>query len=1083
MTYKLFNYKRSLDKNQKKDGFTRGTYINDNNEIIKFRLNTKAYNKGIKQLNIKTKILKMQNVINRMKNEIKKERKPRKKTETKFNKIIKDNYIYANIIVTGIFKVSKTTIKRLININQYLNTSKYNVMTLDADIIKGCLIYGENFGAKFITYEKERIDKLTTRQINILLNQRMRKASNIDNIANLYNHSVDLNNKNKCCVLDILLTSYKKFYTNDSIMKKLNKITGFTKYEHYQQHGISCFDLITLCDMCKIGLYIYDVDANPIYIKLTQNTKKNLIIITHNNHMYLCKNKTLQRQRIKQANTEDHKYIFESKDDVKKSLLEKINNNECINYVNITKNYEISGFISNDVYYLMKDPNHDNINNILYKYGLLELNKNHQINTNNIFSTIEKLYLNQNIDYFLPIMFTIPPVHYSCENKYFNNNKHVIKIDKNKCYASACASLPYLITADYMLCDITKCNNDVVLIDYHYYLITPHVTQKNNLWFVLIDEKSNIYNGLYIRMLRKNNISFDIIEEMRTEKIANHYTQLFIDMFTDTSKFSKEELKILKLGYCVQFEKENRSINYKDKIQYNNINSSVTNDGYDIKLSDTVNINYSIIEKINVDFKNRKLINNQIKTQSRETLYNKIIELNLELNDIIEINTDSITFYYNKNKHIYNTNEYNNNKFYGWKEESEDIMDNEFKITYKKNNISESLEIATLQTQIMNIKNSTLNIGYAGSGKSYLIEEEIKKNKLHQIITPNHYLNSAYKNKILNSNVIQYYIYNDKKLLDIDKSTIIYIDEIGLYDKASWEVIIKLILLNYTVKAYGDFHQISPWDSKDGTGYDKKHFINTMFYNVNILNNNARNTFSKSYYNSLIQSNDKETLYKEILKYSESDYTKAKLIISYYKQTCIYYNEIMLLHLYGNSDKFTNIGEKMICVTNELRTIDIYNNSILYIEKLDNEYTYIKHLNDDKIYKLKHSQIKANFKNAYCLNINKIQGQSIDSYYFADIKDYHHMIQENDKKQLCKNMINSKIAYTIISRLTKPYEQVKKHWENNNFDDATDMNKKYIQDIYKRDIQNIKIRYNGDIKNDNNYNNDENNDTWDDMFN
>ena len=58
----------------------------------------------------------------------------------------------------------------------------------------------------------------------------------------------------------------------------------------------------------------------------------------------------------------------------------------------------------------------------------------------------------------------------------------------------------------------------------------------------------------------------------------------------------------------------------------------------------------------------------------------------------------------------------------------------------------------------------------------------------------------------------------------------------GLYDKMSWEIIIKLILLGYTVKTYGDYSQIAPWDSRTGEAYDKLHFINTMFHNVNILN-------------------------------------------------------------------------------------------------------------------------------------------------------------------------------------------------------------------------------------------------------
>jgi hypothetical protein len=1106
------NKKVVFDENQQ-GNMLRGYYIkklNDRNIKIRFAINKTKYKNYIKNKNV---ITRMKNEITRMKNEIYRQKKINIEIEKKYNDLIEDNKrdiiiknmiddiennkkfrdeidqkyndvmeeinIYANITVIGVFKVSKTIIRRNVNINQYLIKNKYNIMKLDNDIIRGCILYGENFGADFMYYENKQIDYFTQRQIALLLNQRMLKSTNIHNIANLYNHEIDLN-ENECCVLDVLIDNYKKYHTKKTIINKMNEITGFKSYRDYKKYGISSNDLIKFCQMCEIGLYIYDVNANLIYSRITQHQKKNLIIITHNNHMYVAKNKTLERQRIKKIKTEDIKYIYETKNDVKNALIEKIENNECVTYVNISKNSEILGFKCNDIYYLMKDVNFNNINNILNKYGLGELNKNHEINTNNIFSTIETLYLHTNINHFMPINYSMPPVHYTSEEKYFKKNKEVRKIDKNKCYASACAQLEYLIIADYMTCDINKCNNDVDIVDHYYYLITPNIKQENKLWFVLVDEKSNIYNGSYIKMLRKNNINFDIIEQMTTEKINNHYKKMFEDMFNDTTKFTKDELTILKLGYCVQFEKENRAINYKDKIVYNNINSKDTDTGFDIQLTKDITVNYSKIEKIDVEFKNRKLINNQIKTYARQSLYNKLIELKLELSDIIEMNTDSITFYYNENVHIYNANEYNKTDFYGWKTEENDIIDNQFKTTYKKNYITESLEIPTLYTQIMEIKNSQLNIGYAGSGKSYLIEREIEKNPLHQIITPNHFLNSGYKTKNLNSKVIQYYVYNPREILKIDKNTIIYIDEIGLYDKMGWQIIIKLILLNYNVKLYGDYSQISPWDSKNESAYDKKHFINTLFPNVKILNTNSRNFFTKSYYNSLIQSNDKEYLYNEIVKYQEKDYKKASLIVSYYKQTCDYYNELMLIHIYNNNKKYSNIGEKLICMTNDLKNIEIYNNSILYIDKIDDEHTYIKHLNDDKIFKLKHNQVKNNFKNAYCININKIQGQNLKSYYFANKKDYQHMIKTTDKNQICKDRINSKMAYTIISRISKPYEQVKPHWENNTFDDAPDMNQKYIQEIYKRDIQNIKIRYNGDIKNDNNT---DDNDTWDDMFN
>lgn len=48
-------------------------------------------------------------------------------------------------------------------------------------------------------------------------------------------------------------------------------------------------------------------------------------------------------------------------------------------------------------------------------------------------------------------------------------------------------------------------------------------------------------------------------------------------------------------------------------------------------------------------------------------------------------------------------------------------------------------------------------------------------------------------------------------------------------------------------------------------------------------------------------SSDEEYLYNEIVKHQEPDYKIAFLIVSYYKQTCDYNHELMLLHIYGKS--------------------------------------------------------------------------------------------------------------------------------------------------------------------------------------
>ena len=662
----------------------------------------------------------------------------------------------------------------------------------------------------------------------------------------------------------------------------------------------------------------------------------------------------------------------------------------------------------------------------------------------------------------MPVELKLNAVLYSNGIKYDNKNKTIRCIDKNKCYASSCAKLNYLIKCNYITDNIYKCNNDVDIIEHYFYLIKPHVKQYNELGYNILIEKSiNIYTGEYIKMLTLENIQFDILEYISTEKINdNHYKNMFEDLLVNY-QFTKEEMDILKLSYCMHFENMNKGIINENKQKYDNIYTydDKTEEGYNIKVCDDLYIKYHIEKNTNITLTNRKPINYQLKQQTRQDIYNKCKNMNIQFKDLIEINTDSIVYYTNNNIKI-NINQNNiNNSLYGWKDTTAAYIDKAYRV-FEPNTYSKITSL--FETSFKNNENNVLCVSYAGSGKSYHIMAEIdeqltKESEDYIILCPNHKLNSEYKNKNYNSVLIHHFEFNEQLIYKELKNKVIYIDEIGLYSKKQWMLIYKMSIITQC-KLYGDYNQMLSYDNQTEHAYNKL-WIKDL-YDIEYINKNSRNTFDKKYYNSLIKNTNKKELLAEIRKYQSGNYyDKDTQIITFYKKTCEYYNELMYNRLFPNSKyKFTNKGEKIICHSNELRKDEIYNNAQYYINKLkDNNTTEIINVDDSAlIHTLTNDQILKNFKHSYAININKIQGSSLSKYYFSDMKDYKHMIQDDDKYYNCYNALTGRMAYTIISRIKLNYNIVKEHWKNNVYDNDSDLNVLHFEGIIKDKVNDIK---------------------------
>ena len=202
------------------------------------------------------------------------------------------------------------------------------------------------------------------------------------------------------------------------------------------------------------------------------------------------------------------------------------------------------------------------------------------------------------------------------------------------------------------------------------------------------------------------------------------------------------------------------------------------------------------------------------------------------------------------------------------------------------------------------------------------------------------------------------------------------------------EIILKCLLLNKRVYAFGDYKQLKP------VGINKT--LNTenfkrLFKIRKTFETNYRNHFTKGYYDDIIEG--EVSPWSQVYKHSE-DWRFAEYIICYTNRQVANYNKKKMEYL--GMDLETN-GCRVICKSNDLD--GLMNNQIYTVEYYDDEDDeYV--LNDGTYVDGK--TFRKCFRPAYALTLYCIQGDSIESYHYA---------KEDNK------YINHRSAYTLVSRL------------------------------------------------------------------
>lgn len=579
-------------------------------------------------------------------------------------------------------------------------------------------------------------------------------------------------------------------------------------------------------------------------------------------------------------------------------------------------------------------------------------------------------------------------------------------LDKNKAYAWSLYCLDKLIKVDYRTCKIRKINNDcrsVIFNPYYLYVIRP---EKSN---PLLNQQKP-YAGNYLSICRDEfKMSFTVVEEIETTTVYNYYREI-IDIMKQTMDMRdfKESINVLIGTFEKKIEKKNRRIyvgTYTKEF-------AKSLSGYKKKVGNMI-----------VMFKNNKSysgINNmspiatQIKDDSRLVLYRKMLELKLKDEDIVQINTDSISFYGEIPNSIKKT--LNPDIFSGWKSVK-------FKEIGEVSPPHLNDDISFVDIPCANDKKRILNCNYAGCGKTYhiinnVVPELIKNNINYIVLTPSHKTRIEYLKKGYNCDVIQRAGF-EKSLLSADH---IIIDEFGFIDRNAHDILYLAYINNKSYECYGDFKQLLPVGVNEPL--DGAHYLKYMFSEVHYDFVNHRNNFTKEFYDKIIYCNEDDKFLVEVVnKYSSKNIEDAELIISFRKKTKDAYNSMMMTKL-GFKNMYEP-GVKISCITNDYfeKNNDIYNGNNYVVDSLresqdsivrraknkkiaprydltlrciddDNKLTVI----EDKYMRKLNSMFELN----YCNNIHKVQGMSLKSYYWTP--------EDNA-------FIDNRVAYVVVSRL------------------------------------------------------------------
>jgi hypothetical protein len=754
-------------------------------------------------------------------------------------------------------------------------------------------------------------------------------------------------------------------------------------------HNANTNEIIDFCKTYKIRMIAWDHLGNVIakYIPDKPSTKfKTLAYVVYDNHIHIVKNKELVKKPLgEKFEIVEHEQLQR---DFKELILRRIEPSN----IRLGAGDLIAEYTHEDTRYIV-NPDWELVLHISNVIGLFEDTLDPSTTLSQMLIHLEKYYSSTNTSSFFPIEHRKPAFFWTADS--IDPDREKTTIDKNLAYTDILMTLPYLLKTD---------------IRTHTHEDTTEYTEELSLYLAeaippnILMPKKDLYSGSHIKYcIQLKAFEVKIYERMECEKERNHFQLIIEDLLT---KFNRDHIKKLVLPAIGLFEK---TPEIKEKIEVSVIGEDErTNQYEDVRIDD---LDGKYLQKrptkVVRNLYNRKPIAIQIKDTMYRLLFEKMRELKLTDDDIVNINTDSITFYSQPNQQV---------------ETSKDIG------KWKKADYNPRHAISFYDTQTpfptmrQVLKTPMINLivqGPPGNGKSHRIQNNTDLTDAI-ILSSKHSAIRQHKEKGLNAKVIQVYRMGLKKAIPTEKHIIV--EECGILAREHWDLLIECSMLGKQISVLGDFKQLLPVNEYGS--FNQPLFLNWLFPNQETMNTNWRNKFSLGYYDWLLEKATKQELETEVIKYSTKKPQDADIIVAYRKEIVRDYNrEVLKYKKFKPTDPYVPIMIK----TNEFRDKELFNNFIFDRHELE------EHWDDDQLEELleeKGADKESKVQVAYTRTLYNMQGDETPTFYVAR-EDMGWFVQP-------------RMAYTLISRLKGDMtEDIKNDW-------IDERNAQYIKDQEQR---------------------------------
>lgn len=580
--------------------------------------------------------------------------------------------------------------------------------------------------------------------------------------------------------------------------------------------------------------------------------------------------------------------------------------------------------------------------------------------------------------------------------------KDVVTIDKNKCYSYILENISYAYVFDYRCDTIIDLKVDGEGVDLDTYSLGKMYMASPAKWSILMP-CTKLYTGEYLAKCKARGFKFTVTEELHAHQVFNPYrgTVKAMRKAIDDGLLTWDEFKIT---INILIGKMEMACRRKCTKRFSGVFDNEAAE-YQASFKTRISPEYQLGFETETSWsnaRNRFPLSLQIKDEARMLIYDKIVELGLADEDIVQINTDSISYYGTLPDGL------DSNDFNGWKSSkftelsvNPCVMDTPVTVLPS---IDQPSTLPSLIPRILHIK-------YAGAGKTYDIIENLvprieAEGKSYIVLTPTHKTLEEYVRKGVNATVIQTFVYSG----DIPEEDYVIVDEIGFVGAECHDVLYKIALAGKHLECYGDFNQLPPPDS-NGITYGQRHYLEYLFTNIDTEFVNMRNGFTTDYYDKLINSRDINWLTRQVNKYSTRSYVEAEKIVCYCHTTRKLYNDRMMEYL--GFESIYEIGCRIMVTNNSLlEEYGICNRMEFEIVKLhatddgkvpaDTNIT-VRNMQTGITYKvLMRDFVRGGIEPAYAINVHQLQGSTIDSYYWASRDNMY---------------LTARAAYVIISRL------------------------------------------------------------------